>query len=298
MTINPQDIQYLLKDSIYLLDFYYLFSDTTYLNVPPASFSLFFWAGVKAAAEICLEADGTSGLTGTGRYKKITILKGHYRERQPHAQREVVFRFTSSPGCSSLSWTCCCPSTMRPGAWFLRVTMGVAGKVTWGLNTALCCWGWRTWQGFKCWICHCYHSDPYTFCFIVQFQDMDTFTVTTFDMTQNVHVELSWHLRNTVVTLPVGGPVLACWRLAVAGACWLGQGGEGQGCPGRLWWGWGWVRWRWLDLRLAVGADSAGWMLLSLEWAASKPADFSTENIQADEHVSNVLKYGSKFPVV
>lgn len=34
---------------------------------------------------------------------------------------------------------------MRPGA-FLRVTRGVVGNVTWGLNIALCCWGWRTWK--------------------------------------------------------------------------------------------------------------------------------------------------------
>ncbi len=85
-----------------------------------------------------------------------------------------VIRLTSSPGCSSLSWTCCCPSMMRPGAWFLRVTMGVVGMVTWGLNTALCWWGWRTCKG-KVSNPDNYQSDMYILCFIVQFQEVEIF---------------------------------------------------------------------------------------------------------------------------
>lgn len=42
---------------------------------------------------------------------------------------------------------------MWPGAGFLSVTMGVVGTVTWGPNIALCCWGWRTCDGFKCRLC-------------------------------------------------------------------------------------------------------------------------------------------------
>lgn len=119
-------------------EFCYLCS---YLKVPPASFSLLFWAGVKAAVETCLETHGTGRDT-----KSQWILQVTERKTRTCTDRRVI-RLTSSPGCSSLSWTCCCPSMMRPGAWFLRVTMGVVGKVTWGLNIALCCWGCRTCKG-------------------------------------------------------------------------------------------------------------------------------------------------------
>lgn len=82
---------------------------------------------------------------------QITMNSTAYKNRHKHANTQShnrgVIRFTSSPGCSSLSWTCGCPRTIRPGAWFLRVTMEVVGKVTWGFNNALCCWGWRTWNG-------------------------------------------------------------------------------------------------------------------------------------------------------
>ena len=125
----------------------------SYLKVPPASFSLFFWAGVKAAAPTCLETGSISGFTGTGRdmksQYKLQIIQTNTHIYIIYAQTEGVIRLTSSPGCSSLSWICCCPSMMRAGDWFLRVTTGVVGKVTWGLNSALCCWGWRTYNSFN-----------------------------------------------------------------------------------------------------------------------------------------------------
>ena len=83
-------------------------------------------------------------------------------------------------------------------------------------------------------------------------------------------------------SLPQKGAVLACWCLAAAAACWLGQWEEGQGCLGPPWWGS--MRWRRLDLGPAGGADSAGWMHLGLEWAASRLGGFSARDKQAYRH--------------
>lgn len=123
------------------------------------------------------------------------------------------------------------------GAGFLRVTMGVVGKGTWGLNTALCCWGWRTCDGLKCRLGGMHSM------FFVHFYER-------FSIMLWIEVELNWNWRYFSLSVHQWrGLSWFATRLELRLADWDSEAGGWaaqdhcalSGCGGSDW-SWDWLR--------------------------------------------------------